>query len=543
MSTPTIDYAALAQQAKGGKPESVDYAALAAQARGGSPGVPKINPPSAPPGLASQPPGFLERANEPLGIPTSIDDLKQLGQKALSVIPGHVTVPQPNESIVHYGVRSIPLVGDALLNYGENVKNAAVSAYQEGKEADQNVAKGGSKIQNFGKKMAAGTEFGGALLSPLGGQVPVNLGTDLQQKNYKGAAGDVAGGLIAAALLKAGRKPEMLPEDLRVSKIGRAIGATGPAEDFGESIKTALPELEKAAQTTGVPTSVKDMKNVLRTADQNLNTEYNLRLQPIRGQKVVPIPISDDIKLAADKFDPASPVEKPIRDRLLKRASEFEQEKSLGQLDQQRMNANARNRSFERASASGQTAQLRTQADAIADKIIADGARDIVYDAMDKFHNANLPPGVQPFDFRALKGKQAALFDLMDQTNKEANSLANQSLVKKGSTLVEKGHISTFGHPSGRIGFSVHNLLGLFSDPEAGAGRAVSKAFTPQVGPGSMVANVAATGPVRSESMYPTPQSVMLGMKSGALPMDEGNRLLQKMRGKGSVLRPMEPPK
>jgi hypothetical protein len=61
--------------------------------------------------------------------------------------------------------------------------------------------------------------------------------------------------------------------------------------------------------------------------------------------------------------------------------------------------------------------------------------------------------------------------------------------------------------------------------------------------PGQVTAILAAQGAAAQSQRYSTPEGVMLGMKTGELTNDEGNRLLQKLRGKGSVVRPMAPPR
>ena len=53
---------------------------------------------------------------------------------------------------------------------------------------------------------------------------------------------------------------------------------------------------------------------------------------------------------------------------------------------------------------------------------------------------------------------------------------------------------------------------------------------------------MAAVGASQGAQPPSTPEGVMLAMKNGQLTNDEGNRLLQRMKGKGSVVRPIAPP-
>ena len=56
-------------------------------------------------------------------------------------------------------------------------------------------------------------------------------------------------------------------------------------------------------------------------------------------------------------------------------------------------------------------------------------------------------------------------------------------------------------------------------------------------------AQVTAIAAANAKNNYSSPEDVMMAMKNGDLSQQEGNRLLQRMRGKGSIVRPMEPPK
>lgn len=513
----------------------------------------------------TQPPGFFQRLGEASGLPTSGAQVSNLAgtawgeaKKMMGIIPP----PPPGQTVgqamtdPNYIVHSIPIVGtivDMAKDYGQNVGKQFGKSRVETREALTDIMKGQPIMANLGKIGATTLDTAGALTAPVGGESLLNYGKDIQQGNYRGALGGAVGLLGSAALMKGGKTPAAaLPaEETRVAKIARAIGASGSSTDFSEVIPRALPDLDKAVAAVGVPPrNLTQLGDVIKTADRSLNTEYGLKLQPIRGMQVVPTQIADGLRDAAKAFDPTDPVEASVQRRLLQRANTFDLAKTYGSLDQARINANNRLTAFEEASLKGQTKLLRTSADVIADKIIADGARDIVYDAMDAFHNQNLPPGVPPYDFRALKARQGALFQLANQTKQEAIGLRNQTLVQKGSTIAERGHVSTYGRPDTlHLGVSMHNLLGLLSSPEGRAGSAVRAAFVPSVSArgaiqGAVVPAIGATYPVRSAAAknYTNATDVMLDMKNGTLSQQEGNRLLQQMKGKGSIVRPLAPP-
>ena len=60
---------------------------------------------------------------------------------------------------------------------------------------------------------------------------------------------------------------------------------------------------------------------------------------------------------------------------------------------------------------------------------------------------------------------------------------------------------------------------------------------------GQVTAILAAQNSAARNAKFSTPEAVMLGMKTGELDQQEGNALLQKMRGKGSVVKPLAPPR
>lgn len=281
------------------------------------------------------------------------------------------------------------------------------------------------------------------------------------------------GTVLTGALIGRTMGPTAAAADARVSKLSYATGASGSSVNVPEAIRTAMPDLDTAAAGRQ-PQTVGDLATTVRGALSNTENEFNTALQPLRGQQVHPQPIADAIRNSLKS-------NKTIADQrtarmLNARATEFEQPWSLDQLNQERMNANARLKAFYKAQASGQVSSLRTKADVMADEAIANGTRDIVYDAMQRVHGQ---------DFRALKQRQAALTDLNDLLGDRITELANKTAAQKGAPRFSGENISVYGHPeAGRMGTSVHSLQRIFTKdfitPQSSADAAVRSAFTPQ---------------------------------------------------------------
>lgn len=259
----------------------------------------------------------------------------------------------------------------------------------------------------------------------------------------------------------------------RVNKLSYATGASGSSVDVPTAIKTALPDLDAAAAGRPVET-VGDLYGTVKSALGNTENEFNLALQPIRTQQTVPQTIADSIRnsLKSNK----TVADQRIARMLDARATEFERPWSIGELNQERMNANARLKAFYKAEASGQMARGRTQADVMADEAIANGTRDLVYDAMQQAHGR---------DFRGLKQRQASLIDLNDLLDDRVRELANQTAAQKGAPRFSGENISVYGRPeAGHLGTSIHSLQRIFTKniitPQSTADAAVRGAFTPQ---------------------------------------------------------------
>lgn len=260
-ATQTVDYDALAQQARGASATSapVDYDALATRARTAT----TPPPPSAPPKA-----GFLQRFGEATGIPTSKPEWEQFNQppSAAETILGPV-VPAA-KGIYEWAKR-------AVTNIGEGGKEEV--------DAARNISEGGPIGENVGKAVG-GIVHGGVGSLPFIGQGIEQAGQDIVNKNYRGAAGGltgVIGQVVAPEVAERGTRavrgavsnirsggitpPPQIPPGLSeeatanaqnpqarrgVSNVTKAAAPSPSNSDFVERAYVAAPDLAEIERTT-----------------------------------------------------------------------------------------------------------------------------------------------------------------------------------------------------------------------------------------------------------------------------------------------------
>lgn len=369
---------------------------------------------------------------------------------------------------------------------------------------------------------------------PILGPMAANLVQRWMLGDKYGALGEGAGYVAAPEVTAKALSTELPGSPLRGTpqqSLSRAIGAKGTTP-FRESIDIAKPDLDQAAATNPVKTP-QDLQKVVKIANDNINNEFDTALKPIAKQETVPISVADTIKSEIKPGMMKTADGRAVAAVLKRRALEFENQKwTWSELNDERMAAYARLKPFTDASAEAQAAMTKSgRANLLADRAILEATRDAVYEALDQYHNKNLPEGQTPYDFSALKRRQAALLDIKFQLDKEVPTLENATDVLKGSGFLERGHMGVYGHPeSGKVATSIHNLQNIFSTPESRAGTAAQRAF-----PTPSTSQIQAPRNIPGMNLYPTPQSIMLGMKTGELDQAEGARLLQRLRRSASA--------
>lgn len=394
-------------------------------------------------GTPTAPPTFGSRLAESLGVPTSTDDLKNA---AISTGMGILYPPL--------------LAGQAA----QQMWNKTTQPMTPQEKADMAVHPVGQVLNQGAKRILEGP------LAPVGGQVVSNIAED--KGNLGAQAGDVVGTIANLLMLKEAKGPKTE---------GRLAYSTG-AE--ARDIMKAAPDLIAEASKNGRPADLNGLiEGTIKNAKDNLNTEYANALGPYANQKIMPSQVSQRIlALITPNMDMTQPG-KVLKKQIQSAAVEFQKPWTLAQLDQERMDANARLHSFEKKEAVDQYAATRgNNRTAAIDKAIADGVRADVYPLMDQA--LGKPPGY----FANIKDRIGALMDIESDAKAHRDALRTRSLKAEGAPMMERlklrGLVGEEGHP--RFYFS--NLLGP-SDPLASAGKIAQAAFP---GPGTSAARAAA---------------------------------------------------
>lgn len=460
-STPaTPDRAAIAAK-YGGVP---DKASIAAK-YGGTP-VAASTPTSASTSPADAPPapGFLTRLAQSVGVPTSLDEAGAMAPSTAEMLLG----PAATGAKAVYGL-------------GKNIVDASLAGSRELAESADNISRGQPVLPNLGKAAFAATKAGlEGPLSVVGGKGVQKFGEDIADKNYLGAAGGAVGAVINGLLLKSAlTKPEPAAVHIRqINKLSAAVDASGSKVDFPAALSRVSADTEQAMRAKGVDpaqATVKDFVDGVQDANRALETEYGLAMQPVAHVQTVPQSIYNELMSKAASMNPKLQVERRTAAMLRQRAAEFAQPFSIAELDGVRKNANARLQAFESASGPKQAASLRQSVDTLADKVIADGARDIIYDTMEQHHGT---PGM----FRDLKQRQSAMLELQPELQGRLTELSNATAKQRGQPLFTGETLHAYGTQHGRVGASVHGLQKLIPlerfQPTGAANLAVRQAFT-----------------------------------------------------------------
>jgi hypothetical protein len=265
--------------------------------------------------------------------------------------------------------------------------------------------------------------------------------------------------------------------ETRAAKLSAASGGGGTATAYPK----VMNDLEQSAKRVGTPQTIGDVHKLVKETLQSTESEFNLALQPIAGRKLVPMDIVNRIKA---KINPAMLKTQDGQRfaRMLNNiAIDYQKEWTLGELNQERMNATARLRAFHKAGPNAQAANLRTSARVAADEAIEDATKDIVYGALGP-------------RYRALKMRQSALKTINEQLDAHTERLADAQAVHTATPMFGKEPLSGYAYPSvGKVGLRAHlRLKG--AGPETISNRMVKSALpstarkaTRQVGRGAVL--------------------------------------------------------
>lgn len=384
---------------------------------------------------APPPPGFFQRTAEAVGIPTSLQQVKDLTK----------TTPAQ--------------MGEAL---GEQFKGAVKRGAKEVGEAARNIYEGGPVGANVGK--AGYGVLTGALESNPITQPVETLSEDIKARNYPAAAGDLVGSTVNYFLLKGAKKPGTKP------RIEKLTSATGPAGgETTAALRTTLPELDKTVAVAGKPQTIGEFEKVVKATQNRLTQQFNGALYRNAHRQVVPTEISDALKARAAEMPPTAEGQALARE-LQKEAIEYERPWTLRDLNRQREFKNAQMRGFYGKEASGQMAAVRSNAQVMADKIISDGTRDLLYDELGKYDKGA--------NWKQLKNQQHHLINLQDQLAKRVGDLADKQAAMAGESFFEKESVSASLHGGG-VSARAHGLQRLLPGmgPETAASAKVRAAF------------------------------------------------------------------
>lgn len=286
----------------------------------------------------------------------------------------------------------------------------------------------------------------------------------------------------------------------RLARIAKGINAGG---EEAANLKTAMPVIVETAKGAGLKT-VGEFGDAVGKAHSAVENEFNAALAPVAKKPYLPTEIATSIrnlvtpdmlkdyrmienaKQSAQKAGLKNPKFKfsdnawKTHDAVVeiqRQAHEFERPWTVEELNARRMteNDNLSQSGFYNKDTRGQAAAMtKTQTD--ISQAVVNGTRDIVYDQVSK---AN-----PQLDARALKAKQAALWQLDDYINHPKKGiiadLEAKQLQHEGESRVEKlttgASVGRTGVPHGYIG----GLSKMFSEgPMKAADAKVKGAFEP----------------------------------------------------------------
>ena len=283
--------------------------------------------------------------------------------------------------------------------------------------------------------MARGAVTGASIADPLATSSVTNVNKLEDAGKNKEAIGQAAADI--GLLLLGGTGGKGAKAASRINKLTAATGETG---ETVKNFTSVLPDLDETAKAVGRPKTVNDLFTTVKATSDRIDQQFNTMLYPIRGQRIVPMNISDAIKREITPDMQMTKEGRAEAAELRAAALEYERPWTLNQLNAKRMTNNNRLSAFYKRESAGQSAALSAVQTKVM-KAVRDGAADVVYDAIDQ---AN--PGANA---RALKQKQGALWGLSDQLDDRVGKLEDAQAAYKGQPLRKSLSPGTYASPAG----------------------------------------------------------------------------------------------
>jgi len=284
---------------------------------------------------------------------------------------------------------------------------------------------------------------------------------------------------------------------------GRRLSKTAAALDIGgkdvQSLRDSMPAIVNAAKQGGVKT-IGDFVDAHQAAKTAADMQYKQMLAPMAGQMAVdpagqyagPGQIVRNILENDKPYLQNTADGRKVSAALQKAARDFKRPVwTYDMLDDQRIAENQKLDSYFGKDTQGQSAAMANARTQIS-KAIADGARDSIYDEMERQN-----PGA---NVRQLKQTQGALWSLNDALNSKLQDLDARQLKFQGRGPLSRAHaglsVSAGGRPHSYIG----GLLDVFSaGPQKEASTLMNKGWQPRQYPFSPVVGMLPIGHLASD--------------------------------------------
>jgi len=383
-------------------------------------------PAAAPP---PEPPGFLKRYGQAIGVPASKEELESMK-------------PSTAESTAEMILGPTVTAGKMALNYGKQLLKGGKEAIQEYQSAPP------------GKKFEKGADAASRfvlrdLLAPVGGGAINSFAEDVGAGNVSGAAGDALG--AATNLLLLG-KSMPLPEEAAVNKLTYAAGG---GVNASKGVEGTVNLLRETAKTIPNSNSVGGYLDTVKKAKDNINSEFGNAIGPHANQQFFPIDangksiIAERIRALKSKFSGISADSKQAQKMIERAALDYDRPHTLGQLDTERTRLNTELSSINGKTPSARYTAVNGSVNNMIDTALQDALRDTVYPKADAL--AGKPPGY----FENLKRQQMNLIRLRGELEGQIDKLTARTRNEAGTHPADRvssgAGMTASGYGYGRI--------------------------------------------------------------------------------------------